>query len=175
MIVRQTAIIIGKTAGFFGHLRWGRRSREARTGLAAARPFRRGKAEWMGPGEGKGNESGWMYLFILVQLRIKNGEDSAKEKRGLFCSGVVRMGSIIDGVLPEFLCWASHDLSVRRLLVIIGKTGEDFLGLIMPFLQDCDTRMSGPPAFHPRSPKARDPSASSGQARGHPPEELKFL
>ena len=116
-----------------------------------------------------------MYLFILVQLRIENGEDSAKEKRGLFCSGVVRMGSIIDGVLPEFLCWASHDLSVRRLLVIIGKTGEDFLGLIMPFLQDCDTRMSGPPAFHPRSPKARDPSASSGQARGHPPEELKFL
>ena len=37
-----------------------------------------------------------------------------------------------------------------------------------------DTRMNGPSAFHSRSPNARDPSASSGQARGHPQRGLEI-
>ena len=78
------------------------------------------------------------------------------------------MGSVIDGVLPEFMYWASHDSSVRRLLVIIGKTGGDSLGLIMPFLQDCDTGMSGPPAFRPRSPKSERPFGKLRAGSGAP-------
>jgi hypothetical protein len=37
-----------------------------------------------------------------------------------------------------------------------------------------DTRMNGPSAVHSRSPNARDPSASSGQARGHPQRGLEI-
>jgi len=65
-IVRFRSLISAKRRDFFGHLRCGRRSREARTGLAAARAIPQGKSGMDGAGRRKENESGWMYLFVLV-------------------------------------------------------------------------------------------------------------